>query len=65
MTTLGVDTDIDLHQSTCAYETRGLRRMHDWAEVATDATLKHLHFVLPATPRGSHATSRASRGTHP
>ena len=44
MTTFGPHTDIDLHQSTCAYEAGGLRPMHDWAEVATDAASKRLHF---------------------
>ena len=65
MTTFGPETDIDLHQSTCAYEAGDLRPMHAWAEVATDAALKRLHFVLPAMPRGIRATSRVSRGTHP
>ena len=65
MTTFGPDTDIDLHQSACAYETGGLGPIHEWAEVATDAALKRLHFVLPAMPRGTHATPRVSRGTHP
>lgn len=65
MTTFGPDTDIDLRQSTCAYEAGGLGPMHDGAEVATGAALKRLHFVLPAMPRGTHATSRVSRGTHP
>lgn len=65
MTTFGPDTDIDLHQSTSAYEAGGLRPMHAWTEVATDTALKRLHFVLPAMPRGIHATSRVSGGTHP
>ena len=44
MTTFGPDTDIDPHQSTCAYEAGDLGPMHEWAEVATDAALKRLHF---------------------
>lgn len=64
MTTSGSDTDVDLRQSTCAYKAGGLGPMHEWAEVATDAALKHLHFVLPAMPRGIHATSSVRRGAH-
>ena len=45
MMTFGPDTEICLRQSTCAYEAGDLGPMHDGAEVATDATLKRLHFV--------------------
>jgi len=64
MTTSGADPDVDPHQSTCAYKAGGPGPMHDWAEVATDAALKHLHLVLPAMPRGIHATSSVRRGAH-